>query len=113
MLLHEFMCANNHYLFLPLVILLFSSIIIIIVGIIIAILYTHLYIYIVHIGYYLYIYIYTSNKNINMLYRCAIQRDPLQALFCLGREHPHLPAQFSFYLTGRGSNDAKSLGDAG
>lgn len=26
----------------------------------------------------------------------------------LFREHPHLPAQFSFYLTGRGSNDAKS-----
>ena len=53
------LCANNHYLFLPLAILLFSSIVIFIVGIIIiAILYTHLYIYIVHIGYYLYIYIY-------------------------------------------------------
>ncbi|CAK9024057.1 unnamed protein product [Durusdinium trenchii] len=26
----------------------------------------------------------------------------------LFREHPHLPAQFSFYLTGRGSSDAKS-----
>ena len=110
------LCANNHYLFLPLAILLFSSIVIFIVGIIIiAILYTHLYIYIVHIGYYLYIYIYihTSNKNINMLYRCAIfSRSNKQAL-ARRREHPHLPAQFSFYLTGRGSNDAKSLGDAG
>lgn len=29
------------------------------------------------------------------------------------REHPHLPAQFSFYLTGRGSSDAKPGPGAG
>ena len=110
------LCANNHYLFLPLAILLFSSIVIFIVGIIIiAILYTHLYIYIVHIGYYLYIYIYTyipQTKTSTCFTDVPFFRDPLQAL-ARRREHPHLPAQFSFYLTGRGSNDAKSLGDAG
>ena len=75
------LCANNHYLFLPLAILLFSSIVIFIVGIIIiAILYTHLYIYIVHIGYYLYIYIYTyipQTKTSTCFTDVPFFRDPI------------------------------------